>query len=935
MRSKLTLIILLSWLGSTTSFGQSKGEIRGIILDSTTSEPLSLATVTLFNAADTSVVSYKLSDFKGEFRMTGLPLNLRSRLLITFSGYSPIRREVYLTDAEPVLKLDSIFLSPSSESLDEVVFTLERPPVLVKNDTIEFNASSFKTLPTALVEDLLKKLPGVSVDGDGNISVNGKRVNRILVDGKTFFGDDPKMASRNLPANLIDKVQVMDDKEEMDRMTDNNYNDIGKVINLTFKKDVKKGWFGKAYAGAGTEERYEVGGIANIFRDTLQLSLLAFSNNVNRSGFSMGDIQSLGGFNRSGVSSMAVYVDSRGQQNFALNGITFGGTSFGGVSRSSGGGFNLNHAPTSKKSFYLQYFIGENKHLLEDETYNRQFIKDSILDINTFNNAIKLTDQHNIGAGFTIKPNNFTNINFRASGNFSNTINRNNLLTETISNKSGDVSEGVGKTFDDADNFSYNHNLSYTQRFEKKKGRLLNISHNFTKRKFTNDYITEQFNYFYYPLTDTLEFNQLRNISRPDLVAGVFASYTEPLSEKFSARFVQRVSYSQNEEDVNTYGRQNGKYSDRIDALSNYLKRNQFLSNSRAILNYKLKDLILSAGLIADFQDVKDAYFKTNPAVNRSLFNIMKEFSLSYKEIYLNYGENIFLPSLQNLNPVVNNSNPFSIFMGNPDLEPTKSKFFSANYYKYNPQTSINYRLYANLDWESNAVVTSRIIGADGVQYYQPVNVDGNRSGYISSGVTKDFKNSTGFKFSVSPSFNYSFSRRKVIVNSVVSDAKSQNGGPNLGFTFDWNSKVEFRPSYGYHISSTKYNDPSFTDLKVNFKKLDAELILRPVKSFVFETNLSHYKNSQLEGTKPMDLTMWNAAVTFLFLKDQKGHLKLSVYDILNENNDYTRRVTENYISEYSSNVLQRYFLLTFTYNIRTFGQQNQKVGGRERFFFF
>src|SRR5690606_35928548 len=174
--------------------------------------------------------------------------------------------------------------------------------------------------------------------------------------------------------------------------------------------------------------------------------------------------------------------------------------------------------------------------------------------------------------------------------------------------------------------------------------------------KFTNDYITEQFNYFYYPLTDTLEFNQLRNISRPDLVAGVFASYTETLSEKFSARFVQRVSYSQNEEDVNTYGRQNGKYSDRIDALSNYLKRNQFLSNSRAILNYKLKDLILSAGLIADFQDVKDAYFKTNPAVNRSLFNIMKEFSLSYKEIYLNYGENIFLPSLQNLNPVVNNS---------------------------------------------------------------------------------------------------------------------------------------------------------------------------------------------------------------------------------------------------------------------------------------
>src|SRR6185369_74201 len=231
-------------------------------------------------------------------------------------------------------------------------------PVVVKKDTIEFNASSFKTLPTALVEDLLRKLPGVQVDADGNIMANGKKVNRILVDGKAFFGDDPKMATKNLPANVIEKVQVTEDKDEAARNTDGDLTNIGQVINLTLKKGIKKGWFGKAYGGIGTKDRYEIGGIANVYRDTMQLSLLAFSNNVNLSGFSFKEVQDLGGFNRSGFNSMMVTTRG-GNTGFALNGISFGGIDAG-ISKSTGVGFNLNHAPTKNKSFFLQYFYGNS-----------------------------------------------------------------------------------------------------------------------------------------------------------------------------------------------------------------------------------------------------------------------------------------------------------------------------------------------------------------------------------------------------------------------------------------------------------------------------------------------------------------------------------------------------------------------------------------------
>ncbi|HEV7782999.1 MAG TPA: carboxypeptidase regulatory-like domain-containing protein, partial [Chitinophagaceae bacterium] len=249
----------------------SQGTLKGKVVDSTGSKPLGYATVTVFKAVDTAIITYRLSTPDGEFKVPGIPLEQNTRVVISYSGYSVYRKEFTIRASQTTLDLGTIMLGTDTKSLDEVLVIAERPPVVIKKDTIEFNASAFKTLPNALVEDLLKKLPGVMVDKDGNIAVNGKPVNRILVDGKTFFGDDPKMATRNLPANVIDKVQVTDDKEEMMRNGDDNPNNVGKVVNITLKKGVKKGWFGKLYGGAGSSERYEAGGIANIYRDTLQL----------------------------------------------------------------------------------------------------------------------------------------------------------------------------------------------------------------------------------------------------------------------------------------------------------------------------------------------------------------------------------------------------------------------------------------------------------------------------------------------------------------------------------------------------------------------------------------------------------------------------------------------------------------------------------------
>jgi hypothetical protein len=351
---KNLIIGIAFFLIASTAFTQ--GIIKGKLTDSSGKQVLALATVTVFKAADTTIITYRLSNHDGEFKVPGLPLNVQCRFLVSYSGYKVHRQEFTLTSDKPEIDFGKILMATDAKNLDDVLVVAERPPVSFRQDTIEFNAAAFKTLPTALTEDLLKKLPGVQIDSDGNITVNGKKVNRILVDGKEFFGNDPKMATRNLPAQMIDKVQVSEDKDEAELNPDKAKGDIGQVINLKLKKGVKKGWFGKAYAGAGTDERYEAGSILNLFKDTMQVSLIGFSNNLNRAGFGFNDIQSLGGFNRSGMNMMMM----NGNGGINVNGISFGGMGEG-INRSTGGGINMNHVLRNGLTLNSQYFYGRSR----------------------------------------------------------------------------------------------------------------------------------------------------------------------------------------------------------------------------------------------------------------------------------------------------------------------------------------------------------------------------------------------------------------------------------------------------------------------------------------------------------------------------------------------------------------------------------------------
>ena len=910
----------------------AQGSIKGKLVDSA-QKPLGLATITVFKASDTAIITYRLTNPGGEFKVPGLPLNMNCRVIVSFSGYEAFRKEFTLTNDTP-LDLGTIVLGNSIRSLDEVLVFSERPPVVVKKDTIEFNASSFKTLPTALVEDLLRKLPGVQVDADGNIMANGKKVNRILVDGKAFFGDDPKMATRNLPANVIEKVQVTEDKDEAARNTDGDLTNIGQVINLTLKKGIKKGWFGKAYGGIGTKDRYEIGGIANVYRDTMQLSLLAFSNNVNRSGFSFKEVQDLGGFNRSGFNSMMVTTRG-GNTGFALNGISFGGIDAG-ISKSTGVGFNLNHAPTKNKSFFLQYFYGNSNNNVQQLSNNQQFINDTTVTTKTNTNNNRNLFSHNVSAGGSYKPDTLTDITFRAGYSYQSTAENIGADINVTNNKTGLISDGSGDLTNSFFANSYNHNLFITHRFRAKKGRVLNGFNFVNYGSNLQRYITESENEYYVPAYEDKFFNQLRRQLVPSLNVNTSINYSEPLSSKWTLRFNNNYTFLKDKQDIGIYDKDPSslKYDVYDHNQSSGFERTQNKLISALTLSYKIKQLTLSAGINSSWQAIHNEFKNLPSPINTTLFNILPSFQANWKQFSMNLNQSVSAPSIQYLIPVPDSTNPFFIRYGNPYLKATKRTSMYLSNFNFFQGTNTSINMYISGSYSDNDVVMSRTVASNGVQTVRPVNANGSANFYASVGFGKEFKNKQKFIFSfrVTPGFN--FDKKKLIVNENRSTATTVFFSPAFNIGLNWNDVVEFRQQYSPTFNRARYTDPAFKNLKNFTHYSETELIVRWPKRWVWESIASYRYNNQVAAGAPKYNLLWNAALTFILLKDNKGLLKLSVYDILDRNNNFSRYTNQNQISETQTNVLKRYLHLSFTYNIRNMGAP-KKIGGKDRLFMF
>ncbi len=937
---KQVFFLLLTLCFFSAASAQS-GSITGKLSDSASHKPLAFATVTVFKAKDTTIVTYRLTNPDGEFKVGGLPLDLPLRVIITFSGYQAFRKEFELTAANPSLNFDSVKIATSAHQLDEVVVVSERPPVSIKNDTIEFNATSFKTLPNALVEDLLKKLPGVQVDADGNITVNGKPVNRILVDGKTFFGEDPKMATRNLPANIIDKVQVVDDKEQLLRNGDDNLNNVGKVVNITLKKGVKKGWFGKVYAGGGTDNRFEGGAIANIFRDTLQVSVLGYANNLNKPGFGFTDLLQTGGLDRtnSNLNSRSTSIWSSGAgSGISINGISFGGMQGnGGIATSKGVGINLNHAPNLKQSLFAQYFYGNVLVDRRNETDTKQYNGDSAIANHSLVSGDNITNAHNMGIGGKFKPDSLTTL--QVSANYTIGLQDELRFSDIQSDHNilGPLSFGNNTQNNLSNTYYYRHSLTYTKLSGIKKGRRFTIFHNLDINNRFNYYTTDSRTSYLYPVVYDSLIKQLRKegVPRTDITAAF--NYSEPLGKLMTLRLGGRYEYSKLKNAIETFNPNttNAKFDVYNPGLSSIFNRESNKFYITTGLDFKIKSLVITPQVRTLFQDVMNDLVSLNSPIRQKTNALLPGLNIVYKQLNFSYNKDIALPGYTYLIPVADNTNPYLVSKGNPNLSPSERHNFSTNYYMNFPKRNLNIGLSGNYSFVNNDVIQSIYVDQKGIQTNTPVNANGSSNYGINYNINKQYKNNPKFIYGWNIGAWYGYNKSALLYNGENSFQETYNLQQWGGFTLNFNDKIEWNNSGSAGYNFTSYTSKAFSKLTVKSYYLSTELIVRMPKHVIWESNLNYGTNGNNTPGLAKDFVRLNAAINFTMLKDEKGVLRLSVFDLLNSGNSISTSVNRNMISVYQTNILQRYFMATFTYNIRTIGGGGKKKVGGEKLFLF
>jgi len=917
------LLLILSLLLCSFLSQAQKSVIQGTLIDSASLQPVPYATISIFKSSDTTLVSYRLSDDKGEFRVTALPMGVGLRMIITYMGYTVYRKD--LQAAQPVLDLGELKIKTASVDLKEVMIRAERPPVVVRKDTIEFNAAAFKTLPDALVEDLLRKLPGVNVDKDGNIMVNGRRVSTIYVDGKEFFGGDVHIASKNLPANTIDKVQVTNDKEALRFNPLMNEADIPQVINLKLKPGIKKGVFGKAYAGGGVKDKFEVGGLLNFFRDTTQLSILGYGNNLNKASFSFTDIRSVGGFNRSGWGN----ANGNGNGGFSIDKVSFGG--FGnGLMTSAGGGGNYNTIINKKVDFSLNYFYGSVVSDYDELRNTRQLYNDTVLTSRQNTSQQMLQYAHMIGTrvGFNITPK--LRLEYRPQLVFvkENTNQFFNLTSESDK-------KGLLNTSDNNQD-GRNHSTTYTSWFKimptfTKKGRNLNFNNYTVIDDANNNLYNIVQNVFYQPATqsktDQLRKNDVLNVNNTTYIT--YSDLFSP-SVTFSAQFFP--SFFKNQNDLNTYYPDTfEQYIIPVPALNQNYVHTGTRVDATAAIKWKVKKWSFGPGIGVSTFDAKNTFSSGSPVEQRYRY-LLPSFNLGYDILNLSYNRSFREPALAYIQPIIDNTNPLFIRNGNPDLRPTVSDQLSLSVRKYDTKRLLTYNFNLSGSTINDAVIVSRTISGAAVQTTIPINTNGAWSVSNSLGFQKDWKmennRQVSFIASNSSSLNHSF----VMLNQLKSAYQTLNIRPSAEIRVNLNDKLELNQAYTFTHYRSSYETADFSSQTLNYHDAKSEIIVRPGKHFVFDSQLDYRFNPNAVSGLLQSYYKWNAAITYVFLKGNRGQLKLAMNDILDQNILATRTIRENLIEDMQGSTIRRYGLLTFTYNIRDFGE---KVGGKSQLFKF
>ncbi len=915
---KIIFTFLVLGFGLLTAHAQ-RFSIKGLVADSTAA-PLEWATVALLAAQDSSLVNFATSDAKGNFEIKGVAGG-NYVLQISFVSYSTYSKGIEL---KANLDLGTIVMEPQSKNLGEVVVTSDRIPVMVKKDTIEFNAESFKTQPNAVVEDLLKKLPGVQVETDGTIKAQGETVRSVLVEGKEFFGNDPKIATKNLPADAVKKVQVFDKKSDQATFSGIDDGQRDKTINLELKEDRKNGFFGYATAGGGTDERYESRLSLNKFNAKQQFGLLASANNINQQAFSIQDYLSFSGemqrMMSGGGGAMRFQFNSGSEDGGS---IPFGFNNNNGFTTTWSGGLNLNRTLGKKTELNANYFYNQ----LDNETQRRTTTQ-NFLPEGTFTNQSQSlnrsqNDNHRLNLTVDSKLDTFNSLKLTTNMSYTQTKTDVTSTSEAL-NGAKALNDGSRNSHSEGSSVNLSSSLLYRHKFAK-KGRTFSTNFTFGLNNGDSEGELEAVNQYYDRLTgnlssiDSILQNQDQKSDRMNY--GVTASYTEPLGNRkyLEFNYAYRLNRSESNREVYDFERENPENGIFNPQLSNRFSSDYDYNRGGLNFRWNTKKSNFTAGVQAQQANLSGELPLQNSTVSRSFFNWLPSMHWQYqftrmRNFTFDYETSVREPSVTQLQPVADISDPLNIYQGNPNLDPEYAHRFNMHWMSFNPGTMNNFFTMLAFTYTQDKIQNAQLVDANFVRTTQPVNVKNDYDVYASISYGMPVK---AINTRIDASLNANYNRGIFPVNGADNQTERLSPSGELNLTYNYKELLEITAGANASFNRTQYSlDPALNQEFVN-QIYTAGFNLNLPHDFHIASNLDY----SIYGGISEQIPLWSASVSKYLLKNKRGELKISVFDLLNRNLGINRVAQNNYLQEERITSLGRYAMLSFTYNLQGFGQ--------------
>jgi len=843
---------------------------------------------------------------------------------ISFIGYEVLSRSF---DDFSGNNLGTIELVEEGALLDAYVIEGTVLTGEVRGDTVAFNADAFKTRPEAEAGNLIRKMPGVVMNG-GTIEVQGETVGKVLVDGEPFFGDDPAMAMQNIPVAIIDKIEFLDQKSDQAILTGFDDGETVKTINIITKKEVRGGQFGKFYGGYGTDENYLLGGNLNLFNGSRRFTILGLSNNINQQNFSADDLS--GAFGEGGGSG------GRGGGGGRNSGNSLTTWERPGITKTNSIGLNFSDKfDGGKGKITGSYFFNDSKNNL-NRTSSREYIlpSDSLQLYDETRNDENHTQRHRIDMRLDYDISDRHALIWRPNVSFFKRESVNNLSAQNLFDSNTPISETVNTTRSNNESIRFNNDLTYVYKFGK-TGRTISTSIATRLRNSEEDsrLISANRNFLNNNL-DSLIQNSNNNSQSFNYELEV--EYTEPIGKYSQLSLEYEVGNDLSDNLQEVFKREMESTSFVLDSTLTNQFENSYLQHEIGLgFRFNKEKLRIFSSLDYEISRLNsDRLFPGNENTKRDFTNFVPRVMLDYEfseetNLRIGYRTNTDAPSARQLQEVIENNNPLRISTGNPDLIQEYEHSIFTRFRKMNPETSRSFFMFLSGSMRDNYLGNATFIAAQdtliqgdvllrqGGQFSRPVNLNNywNARSYFSFGFPLPFMKSN---LNINTSAN--ISNQPGLINGQLNNNRNIGLGQGLGISSNVGENLDFNISTRGNYNIVRSSLQESLDNNYYSQTTQIDFYWNFAHNFFVGSNVNNTLYSGLGEEFDRSFWLMNLDFGYRFLPDRKGELKLTVFDLLDQNTSIQRNVTDVYVENERTQVLQQFFMLTFTYNLRAFG---------------